>query len=449
MLKSSLRYAGLFLFLVFIGILLTSVSAFAATSIKYGWVALDSNKRPVLAGMEYPLSSGAVTPITHITNGTKTVAVNKNAIIYLDNKKTGTAHVLILGERIVGYKDAFITKFKVVNESATTSTKKKDDNSTMTSGVTDSTGKIEAKAPTKVNMSSATITGVADRWTTGLSVVDQKITVKVKKVKLKSGSDYSVSYQVYQDKKWKEIKGKPKDPGTYKVVITGKGLYEGSKSVKFKLVNMGDDLARSSCKLAYSRGKYRRQGNSKNHHYTYTKRAKAAWEEIKHGAWYSCGGGMYVAVKSSGYDKTFRKWAKGDLLYMQGKDKEYPKGKEKWKLVGKYNHNKSIKENKLQPGDILVHNDHVLMYVGTSIAKDIYRDYLKGTDADTGTPNGPWLSSHLGNGGVNSSHKGAALGIGNAKWGLVTWKGHNGKRVFKIYRCVKPDNGRRHGQAIK
>ena len=109
-----IRQVFLLMILTLIGILIVSVPAFASTSIKYGWVALDSEKNPVLQGSQYPLSS-AVKPIAYISNGATVKNVSAKSVVYLSNTKAGTAQALILGDNIVGCKDAFITTFTIVN----------------------------------------------------------------------------------------------------------------------------------------------------------------------------------------------------------------------------------------------------------------------------------------------------------------------------------------------
>ena len=82
-------------------------------SIKYGWIALDSSKKPVLQGSNYKLASQSK-PIAWITNGKNTKAVNAKSVVYLGNTKKGAVQALIIGDNIVGCKDAFITTFTLV-----------------------------------------------------------------------------------------------------------------------------------------------------------------------------------------------------------------------------------------------------------------------------------------------------------------------------------------------
>jgi hypothetical protein len=84
-------------------------------SIRYGWIALDINKNPILAGTKHKLNSGKAAPIAYISNGVTLMKVNPKAVIYLCNTAPGDAQALIVGNSIIGCKDAFITTFKVVN----------------------------------------------------------------------------------------------------------------------------------------------------------------------------------------------------------------------------------------------------------------------------------------------------------------------------------------------
>ena len=74
---------------------------------------------------------------------------------------------------------------------------------------------------------------------------------------------------------------------------------------------------------------------------------------------------------------------------------------------------------------------HICMYVGFEIPKQVYAESLKGTDADTGEPEGEWVSSHYGDG----KGEGAALGIGGPSWAYTNYYGSK----VRIYRCVSPE----------
>ena len=97
-------------------------------------------------------------------------------------------------------------------------------------------------AITKASLAKASIDKISSRYTTSLSDVKPKPKVKLAGKTLKEGADYTVSYK------------NNRKPGTASLTVKGKGKYTGHKTVKFKLVNMGDDLARAACKLSYSRG---------------------------------------------------------------------------------------------------------------------------------------------------------------------------------------------------
>ena len=156
------KRAALFLLVAIIGSLLVSGMAFATTSIKYGWIALDSSKKPVLQGSQYVLA-GTVKPIKFISNGSgEPIAVNDKAVVYLSNTKAGTSQALVLGDKIVsGYKDAFITTFTIVNP---------------------------------VDISKATIADIPKQTYTG-NQIKPKITVTYNGKTLKEGSEYEVAYK--------------------------------------------------------------------------------------------------------------------------------------------------------------------------------------------------------------------------------------------------------------
>lgn len=85
-----IKKAVLFLLVIIGAMLFASGNAFAASSIKYGWIALDSSKKPVLEGVQY-VASKNVKPIAYITNGSVTKPVGNNSVVYLNNTKAGKA----------------------------------------------------------------------------------------------------------------------------------------------------------------------------------------------------------------------------------------------------------------------------------------------------------------------------------------------------------------------
>ena len=91
----------------------SSSKSTAITSVKYGWIALDKNKKPILQGSQYKLS-GTVKPVAYISNGVTMKPVTSQSVVYLSNTKVGTAQALVIGSKIPGFKDAFITNFTIV-----------------------------------------------------------------------------------------------------------------------------------------------------------------------------------------------------------------------------------------------------------------------------------------------------------------------------------------------
>ena len=448
MLKKYLRYAVLPLLLVFVGVLCISTTAFAATSIKYGWIALDKNKNLILNGSQYQLSSGKATPIQYIFNGKDMKSVPTGAVVYLNNTKTGTAQALIIGDKVIGYKDAFITTFTVVNKPATSSAVNKPaTNSTVNKPATSSTQtsakKNTATSPAKANLSKASV-AVSKKgyYTHGISAVTPTPTVKLNNKTLKKGTDYTISYTNSSGKKVT-----PKKPGSYKIVVAGKGNYTGSKTVGFKLVNMGDDMAKTACKLSYSTAHYYSGGK-----YPGTKKYLKAFKAAKSSqSWVkgrSCDAGVFTAVKTAKYDSKFPSTCAGQSKYFGYSKKKTTTSK--WKYMGKFTG--KVSTSNLLPGDVMYAavsggGCHIIMYVGKDIPKDVYKTSLKKTDADKGKPTGRWASAHYG-GGLGKSHN-AALCICGDSWSLATNSYYKGK--WKIYRCVKPDkaSGKSHGGAVK
>ena len=383
------KKVALFLIIAIIVVLFASGNAFATTSIKYGWVALDSNKKPVLQGSQYTLS-GSVKPIKYISNGAgNPIAVNNKSVVYLSNNKTGTAQALILGDKIVsGYKDAFITTFTIANaiDMSKTSVSNISDQSytgkqikpkvtvkygsttlkenthyklsygknvSLTGTVTVSGIGSYSGSVTKnfkiytIDMSKASISNIAEQAWTGKQI-KPKITVKYGKTTLKENTHYKLSYGknttlnstgtvtvngigAYSGKVTKNFKigkvpissvsmakiqprycdsvtkvtpgvtlkwqgktlVKNKDykvqysscikPGMAKVTVTGIGAYKGKRVQQYRLVNLGDRLARAACRMSYSR-ECQKDG---------TKIYRQHW-----GSHHDCAGGMWAVFDS-------------------------------------------------------------------------------------------------------------------------------------------------------
>lgn len=102
------------------------------------------------------------------------------------------------------------------------------------------------------------------------------------------------------------------------------------------------------------------------------------------------------------------------------------------------------------PGDILIRlkawpgctGNHVCMYVGSEIVKEVYNSHLKGTDADKGAPaaTAKWYSGHY-NGG-NPPNKGYAPCLGDTKYAHADTK-------MKVFRCVSPQKSTKYTKLVK
>ena len=200
MLQNNTRRLFLCCCLIVASTLFVTLPAFATTSIKYGWIALDASKKPVLQGSQYTLSA-AVKPIAYVTNGVTTKSVNAKSVIYLNNTKVGRAQALVLGDNIVGCKDAFITTFKIVNKTASTTTKNNSKTSNSTANKTQSktsanktTIKLSAKKMMIDNAHFNRVTLKATLSGKGYSSKDIKWTINFNKPYTKAASFKSKKY---------------------------------------------------------------------------------------------------------------------------------------------------------------------------------------------------------------------------------------------------------------
>ena len=369
-----------------------------------------------------------------VYNGVKLIEGTDYELVYSNNIEIGTARIDVHG--IGNFRGAGYCTFEIVPAQTTENEDvgNEDDGYTeqgTTSNSEDKSKKTSSTSLTPVApkiITKSSISPIKARYTTGLSKVKPAVVVTVGGKTLKQGTDYTVTYK------------NNKKPGTAKATVKGRrGAYSGSATVSFKLVNLGNPLAKAGVRLSYSQGKRYNTGNKK---YPGTNSYLKAWAKNgkpNHDKYKgrTCGAGVAVVLRSSGYDAHMTGTANASLTYL--------KKSRKWTLIGKYNAGKSTSQNHLQAGDVLVRHGHIWMFIGTDLARSVYKAEVKGRgeeNGDTGTPQGPWLSAHLGNKGST----GAAPGLGNDSWAYANY----GSSPIYIYRCTVPDNtAYRHGGIVK
>ena len=217
---------------------------------------------------------------------------------------------------------------------------------------------------------------------------------------LERGKDYVVVYLSNDDR------------GQAQAIIRGQGNYADSEALTFMIDNAGDTIARAACRVAYSRGVYYSGGKNGSHPYT------AVWRQVYSkvcpgSPWIrSCIAAVKGIVRWSGYDPTFPMPggypSKSYENYLRARPGQ-------WQILGTWDG----KLDSLRPGDILTSqrngviggnntSDHSFIYVGYDIAKEVYDEYLRGTDADLGEPvaDSAFVCSH-GGGGLQSSRSSA------------------------------------------
>ena len=357
--------------------------------------------------------------------GTKLVEGVDYRLEYSNNIEIGEARIDVyaLGNFSGSGSCTFqiIAEPEPVNEATPENTPENTPDDTTPSDTTPSTETVTS-APTVSNViTKASIAPIQARYTSGLSKVKPAVTVTVDGKMLKAGTDYTVTYK------------NNKAPGTAKATVKGKGIYSGSVTVSFKLVNLGDDLARVACKLSYSKAKGRFSVNPTS---AFMKAYNAVGRPNSAASKYNgrgCDATVSTICKYSGYDKKMPGGLASQRNYLgwnSSTHKPTGKGTSNGRWVGICRYSSDLeKQGKLLPGDIVFRNGHICMYVGKSIAQEIYKKNLKGTKADKGKPGSSqtWVSGHF-------SFKGPCS-IGSASgW---AYPGTSSDKGY-VFRLVKP-----------
>lgn len=138
--------------------------------------------------------------------------------------------------------------------------------------------------------------------------------------------------------------------------------------------------------------------------------------------WYMCcDRTVATAIRWSGTDEEFPVGNCPNIM-------SYCDSSDKWEKVG-LSHD--LEEKDLKPGDIIIHTQHVIMYVGNKLVREKYPNSNGNMVSGSQYKRSPGVGSHIsyylkpdsqGNGG------GAAMD-------------------YVVYRCVKPDNGTKYKDA--
>jgi hypothetical protein len=297
-----------------------------------------------------------------------------------------------------------------------------------------------------------------------LTEIKPKPVVKLGKKVLKEGRDYTLTYK------------NNKKPGIASVIVTGTGKnIKGRQIINFKLVNIGDDLAKTACRLSYTQPtwylrasgvpgywhKGKEPGTSA--YMTAYKKYRDAYKKPEAQAQHPqyCSTGIGVIVSASGYVGNFPTGFFHQNTYLMKGIKDLHQNNEYkalgskidegkytthrgWTCVASGNLNSDFIK-KLQPGDIVKDlTGHVCMYVG-DIPQRIYNSELKNTDGDKGDPHNPknnveyhWVAAH---GGYYSHHKSSGYAcspsIGDKKYATLGLA-----KNVKAFRCTKPSDGK-------
>ena len=316
----------------------------------------------------------------------------------------------------------------------------------------------KAKVKFDKHLKDADIAPMPARYADSYHEVTPNPTVRSNGELLVKDTDYTITYK------------NNKEPGTARALLKGIGKYTGTRSLEFRLVNIGDDLARTACELSYSRptafkgGKSSWVSGKKG-----TTRYLKAHEKVVNdgnvkipqghkGDPQYCSVGICVIVQASGYDNHFPMRFFGQNFYLMkdhGKDttadneayKNTKPGDERhgWLCVSAPSDYDNMihapKDNKdknlnLQPGDIIKDRaGHIFMYVGKKIPTEVYNDKIKGTDGDLGAPGKDYafVSAHGGwwDGGFAAS----ALSLGTSDYAGAH------RKKMRVFRCTRSQDG--------
>lgn len=132
--------------------------------------------------------------------------------------------------------------------------------------------------------------------------------------------------------------------------------------------------------------------------------------------WYMCcDRTVATAIRWSGTDEEFPVGNCPNIM-------SYCASSDKWEKVG-LSHD--LEEKDLKPGDIIIHSQHVIMYVGNKLVREKYPNsdgnIVSGSQNDWSPAVGNYVSRYL--------------------------KGGSGDSDYVVYRCVKPDNGTKYKDA--
>ena len=288
----------------------------------------------------------------------------------------------------------------------------------------------------RADIRNAKVKAIKDRYTTALSPIKPKPSASYKGQNLVCGKDYTLAYK-------NNVK-----PGKATVKLKGKGNFAYTKSVEFNLVNLGDDLARTACRLSYTqptaylggksgwhRGKaYKGTDAYLSAYARYRDAYKVVPKSIRYCAQY-CSTGIGVIVCASGYAPRFPVGFWEQDKYLDFTSARVGTTYHGWTCVADYDKG-NIPYSKLQPGDVLKdYSNHIWMYVGKKIPGEVYRAShgTKGTEADVGEPNGVWVSAHGGWWHHPGTGSASAPSIGDTSFAFA----HAFKDV-KVFRCTKP-----------
>lgn len=171
---------------------------------------------------------------------------------FTDNVYTGIAHITAMGRGI--YSGSTSTTFTILDVPQESSSSSKDNTGDAQGGGDDNSSNSNAGSR---NLDAATIVLSTSSYPYNGSVRKPNVSVSLDGTSLKSGRDFTVSIRNVAGAETAE----PKNAGTYMIIVSGTGDYQGSLQTQFTITKATQKIKTRMSKATY---KLKQLRNSKN-----------------------------------------------------------------------------------------------------------------------------------------------------------------------------------------